>query len=190
MSRLFKDQYEGTGATGSIFLAEGTARATVWRPRTACYGQCQTHVHSFLFLILHCGMKGFVHSKAIPDIKRLIEEVFWDVRREERPFPKPAEPHWVSSCLQRPRLQTDPKLKTNPADSQQLLWCQGCTSERERAASPQPPQSREGEEVSEEGMAKLEGILRDRSIQQRPPRWEGSGTRTLSPGHEESPFPL
>lgn len=123
----------GPRATGRIFLAERTARAAVWRPRTACYGQCQTHVHSFLFLILHCGMKGFVHRKAIPDIKRLIEEVFWDMRREGRPFPKPAEPHWVSSCLQRPRLKTCPELETNPADSQQLLWCQGCTSERENS---------------------------------------------------------
>ena len=32
-------------------------------------------------------MEGFVHRKAIPDIKSLIEEVFWDVRRGENPSP-------------------------------------------------------------------------------------------------------
>lgn len=123
---------------GRIFLAEGTARATAWRPRTACYGQCQTHVHSFLFLILHCGMKGFVHSKAVPNTKRLIKEVFWDLRREESPFPEPAKSHWVSSCLQ------TPMLKTNPTDSQQLLWWPKM-HEREGAAQLQWPKSWEWE---------------------------------------------
>ena len=41
----------------------------------------------FYFGGLHCGMEGFVHRKAIPDIKSLIEEVFWDVHRGENPSP-------------------------------------------------------------------------------------------------------
>lgn len=110
-----KGSSKGNEATGRIFLALGAARATAWRPRTACCGQCQAKAHPFLFSVLHCEMEGFVHGKAIPDIRKLMEKVFRDARRKVSPFP--------GACrITRGRqLSPSPRLIASPANAQQLM---------------------------------------------------------------------
>lgn len=49
-------------------------------------GNAKHTTHPFLFLVLHCGMEGFIQRKAIPNIKRPIEKVFWDTHGEVSPF--------------------------------------------------------------------------------------------------------
>ena len=72
---------------GKIFLAEGTAQIGARGQEQLVVGNAKHMCVHFYFGGLHCGMEGFVHRKAIPDITSLIEEVFWDVRRGESPFP-------------------------------------------------------------------------------------------------------
>lgn len=65
-------------------------------------------------------MEGFVHGKAIPNIKKLIEKVFWDVCRKVSPFPG------VCKTTLGRQLSPSPRLKANPADAQQLIGGQCC----------------------------------------------------------------
>lgn len=71
-------------------------------------------MHPFLFLVLLCGMEGFVHGKAIPNIKKLIEKLFGDMRREVNPFPKACN-------ITRGRQQCPRARLKAPADSQQSI---------------------------------------------------------------------
>lgn len=73
-------------------------------------------------------MEGFVQGKAIPNIKKLIEKVFWDMRRKVSPFPGACK-----ITLGR-QLSPSPRLKANPADSQQLIGGQGCTIKKVQAS--------------------------------------------------------
>ena len=64
------------------------AKNSLWAMLEQLVGNAKHKCVHFYFGGLRCGMEGFVHRKAIPDIKSLIEEVFWDVGKGENP-PRP-----------------------------------------------------------------------------------------------------